>query len=68
MAALKMPLLSDHLYGGSLSAVLPRQGLHAEQLAFAHPITLKPMAFKSSLPLDFQELLEAWSLSYNEKT
>ena len=68
MAALKMPLLSDHLYGGSPSTLLPRQGLHAEQLAFAHPMTQKPLAFKSSLPLDFQALLESWSLSYNEKT
>jgi len=68
MAALKMPLLGDTLYGGSVLNRMPRQALHAEHLAFEHPITLKPMVFKSRLPSDFQALLEAWSLSYNEKT
>jgi 23S rRNA pseudouridine1911/1915/1917 synthase len=68
MASLKMPLVGDALYGGANSPLMPRQALHAEQLAFEHPITLKPLAFRSHLPPDFLGLLEAWSLSYNEKT
>jgi len=68
MASLKMPLVGDALYGGANNPLMPRQALHAEQLAFEHPITLKPLAFRSHLPPDFLGLLEAWSLSYNEKT
>ena len=68
MAALKMPLLGDILYGGSELNLMPRQALHADHLAFEHPITHQTMVFRSSLPSDFQELLGAWSLSYNEKT
>jgi 23S rRNA pseudouridine1911/1915/1917 synthase len=68
MASLKMPLVGDALYGGANSPLMPRQALPAEQLAFEHPITFKPLAFKSHLPPDFLGLLGAWSLSYNEKT
>ena len=68
MASLKMPLLGDALYGGSASALMPRQALHADILAFEHPMTHQAMTFKSDLPPDFLELLSAWSLSYNEKT
>lgn len=68
MASLKMPLLGDSLYGGTPNPLMPRQALHAEKLGFEHPITGKPMSFQSWLPSDFQNLLQAWSLSYNEKT
>lgn len=67
MASQKMPLLGDILYGGAPNPLMTRQALHAEQLAFEHPVTLKPLSFKSPLPQDFTNLLEAWSLSYNEK-
>jgi 23S rRNA pseudouridine1911/1915/1917 synthase len=46
---------------------MARQALHAEQLAFEHPMTGQALAFRSNLPEDFQNLLKAWSLSYNEK-
>ena len=68
MASVKMPLVGDLLYGGTSYPLMPRQALHAEILAFEHPITFKPLTFKSNLPPDFLGLLEAWSLSYNEKT
>jgi 23S rRNA pseudouridine1911/1915/1917 synthase len=68
MASLKMPLLGDSLYGGTPNPLMPRQALHAEKLGFEHPITGRPMSFQSGLPSDFQNLLQAWSLSYNEKT
>jgi 23S rRNA pseudouridine1911/1915/1917 synthase len=66
MAALKLPLLGDTLYGGSPNALMPRQALHADHLSFAHPISGQPMVFNSPLPEDFQGLLQAWGLSYNE--
>lgn len=66
MASMKMPLVGDSLYGGAECKLMPRQALHAEQLAFEHPISLKTIAFRSSLPPDFRGLLDAWSLSYNE--
>ncbi len=66
MASLKLPLLGDAVYGGTAHPLMPRQALHAEQLALAHPFSGIQLAFKSSLPQDFQNLLKAWSLSYNE--
>jgi 23S rRNA pseudouridine1911/1915/1917 synthase len=66
MASLILPLVGDSLYGGSPQPLMPRQALHAEQLAFEHPITAEKLSFKSALPQDFQDLLKAWSLSYNE--
>jgi 23S rRNA pseudouridine1911/1915/1917 synthase len=66
MASLKLPLVGDSLYGGSPNVLMPRQALHAEQLAFEHPLTREKLAFKSALPQDFRDLLKSWSLSYNE--
>jgi 23S rRNA pseudouridine1911/1915/1917 synthase len=67
MASLKLPLVGDAVYGGSAHPLMARQALHAEQLAFEHPMTGQALAFRSNLPEDFQNLLKAWSLSYNEK-
>ena len=68
MAALKLPLVGDPIYGGSAHPLMPRQALHADLLSFDHPISGQPMAFQSPLPADIQSLLQAWSLSYNEKS
>jgi 23S rRNA pseudouridine1911/1915/1917 synthase len=67
MASLKLPLVGDAVYGGSAHTLMARQALHAEQLAFEHPMTGQALSFRSKLPVDFQNLLKAWSLSYNEK-
>jgi 23S rRNA pseudouridine1911/1915/1917 synthase len=40
-----------------LLAVLPRQALHAAELAFAHPVTGEPRHFTSPLPADFARAL-----------
>ena len=66
MASLKLPLVGDTLYGGSIHALMPRQALHAERLSFDHPMSGQAMDFLSPLPADFQSLRQAWSLSYNE--
>jgi 23S rRNA pseudouridine1911/1915/1917 synthase len=66
MASLKLPLVGDTLYGGSIHALMPRQALHAERLSFDHPMTGQAMDFSSPLPADIESLRQAWSLSYNE--
>jgi 23S rRNA pseudouridine1911/1915/1917 synthase len=72
MAYLEHPLLGDQLYGNGLR--LPRgaspalidalrgfrrQALHAEKLAFVHPITGQDMAFESARPPDQDALIVA---------
>ncbi|MEO5811638.1 MAG: 23S rRNA pseudouridine(1911/1915/1917) synthase RluD [Rhodanobacter sp.] len=66
------PLVGDPLYGGGLklpkgaspelAAVLRgfrRQALHAEKLAFVHPVSGEAMAFSAERPADQQVLIEA---------
>jgi 23S rRNA pseudouridine1911/1915/1917 synthase len=36
-----------------------RQALHAEHLAFAHPLTAEALAFDAAPPEDFSDLLAA---------
>jgi 23S rRNA pseudouridine1911/1915/1917 synthase len=50
-------LVGDKLYGGRAEFGLQRQGLHAQRLAFAHPIAGRPLAFERGLPAD---LAQAW--------
>ncbi len=72
MAHAGWPLVGDPLYGRGLK--LPRgatprlaealrgfrrQALHAEHLAFAHPVTGEPLAFDAEPPRDFLDLLDA---------
>ncbi|MFT3821051.1 MAG: RluA family pseudouridine synthase [Rubrivivax sp.] len=47
------PLVADALYGGKPALGLQRQALHAEWLAFEHPLSRKPMAFQRDPPADF---------------
>ncbi|MFM7331506.1 MAG: RluA family pseudouridine synthase [Brachymonas sp.] len=46
------PLIADGIYGGRPAGGLARQALHAERLAFVHPITGQDMAFEAGLPPD----------------
>ncbi|MGH8183614.1 MAG: 23S rRNA pseudouridine(1911/1915/1917) synthase RluD [Rhodanobacteraceae bacterium] len=72
MAHAGYPLVGDPLYGRGLK--LPRgattglaealrgfkrQALHAEHLAFAHPVTGEALAFDAEPPRDFLDLLDA---------
>ena len=65
MATLGLPLLGDSLYGGSLAAGMERQALHAERLAFTHPITGQALQFRAPVPADMASALAAWGLRYN---
>jgi 23S rRNA pseudouridine1911/1915/1917 synthase len=64
------PVVGDPVYGGGgprritgaargladrLARVTPRQALHAALLAFQHPVTGQPMAFRSEWPADLAE-------------
>ncbi len=67
------PIIGDDLYGSGFrsktralreparSAILSmeRQALHAAVLEFAHPISGKHLQFKTELPSDMREILEA---------
>ena len=68
LASLGHPIVADRLYGGgrrasgATAAVLeacPRQALHAESIAFAHPVTGAPVVVRSPLPADLETLLGA---------
>lgn len=66
MAHIGHPLVADELYGGAQAAGMQRQALHAQRLAFAHPVTQQALEFLSPLPADFRRALQAWGLRYNE--
>lgn len=71
LAWLKHPVVGDETYGGGRDNTvrdvevrtrirkLGRQFLHAEQLAFTHPITREGLTFKVDLPNELQLLLES---------
>lgn len=72
LAHINHPLVGDPLYGGGLrlpKGATPeliaalrgfrRQALHAERLAFEHPVTREPMSFGAERPADQQALIDA---------
>ncbi|SFR89374.1 23S rRNA pseudouridine1911/1915/1917 synthase [Dyella sp. OK004] len=72
LAHINHPLVGDPLYGGGLrlpKGATPelvvalrgfrRQALHAERLAFEHPVSHEPMSFSANRPSDQQELIDA---------
>lgn len=50
------PLLGDEVYGVP-DARIGRPALHAERLAFPHPVTGEPLECRAALPADFSTLL-----------
>jgi 23S rRNA pseudouridine1911/1915/1917 synthase len=59
------PLIADTIYGGRSAGGLERQGLHAERLAFIHPITGQELSFEAGLPPDMLAACRAVGISYN---
>ena len=49
LAAIDLPVVGDPVYGVPEPA-LPRQFLHAGELAFPHPFTGEPLETSSELP------------------
>jgi len=57
--AIGHPLAGDVTYGGAEKHGLRRQFLHAHRLAFVHPATGEALSFRSELPADLREALDA---------
>jgi 23S rRNA pseudouridine1911/1915/1917 synthase len=61
MAASGFPIVGDTIYGGRIFQAgdfrFDRQALHAYQITFVHPATLKTMTLNAPLPADMTELL-----------
>jgi 23S rRNA pseudouridine1911/1915/1917 synthase len=61
LAAIGHPVVGDREYRGVRSALeAPRTFLHAEHLAFDHPVSGRPMAFDSPVPDDLTRVLAAF--------
>ena len=58
LAARGHPLVADAVYGGRPALAMTRQALHATQLAFTHPVSLRQLQFDAAAPPD---LASAWS-------
>jgi 23S rRNA pseudouridine1911/1915/1917 synthase len=58
MQAIGHPVLGDHAYGGPSRFGLERQFLHAQRLAFPHPVTGEEIDVSSPLPEDLAAALE----------
>jgi 23S rRNA pseudouridine1911/1915/1917 synthase len=80
MAHIRYPIVGDRVYGGRL--MLPkgappeliaalrgfrRQALHAASLAFAHPVSEKPIRCEAPLPDDMQALLRVLAQDHKKK-
>jgi 23S rRNA pseudouridine1911/1915/1917 synthase len=61
MSAIRHPCVGDLTYGADPTLtkrlLLTRQWLHARELAFAHPVTGRPVVFESAYPVDLQQAL-----------
>ena len=62
MASIDHPLVGDPTYGAGVSRVpqgahFPRQALHACRLALVHPVTGRPLLWRSGLPADMAVLI-----------
>lgn len=62
LKSLGHPVLGDEVYGWKPRADLPvppRVMLHAEHLAFSHPVSAKVLDLRAPLPKDFKQMLAA---------
>lgn len=58
LAAVDLPVAGDAVYGRAGELGLERQFLHADRLAFTHPMTGEPVDVSSPLPADLAAVLE----------
>jgi 23S rRNA pseudouridine1911/1915/1917 synthase len=59
LSAIGHPVVGDAAYGGRRAGIdLDRPFLHAERLAFAHPVTGEPLEFRAPLPSELDEVLQ----------
>jgi 23S rRNA pseudouridine1911/1915/1917 synthase len=57
LAAIDLPVAGDPVYGRPAELGLERQFLHAQRLAFEHPVTGEQVDVRSELPADLREAL-----------
>jgi 23S rRNA pseudouridine1911/1915/1917 synthase len=58
LSAIGHPVVGDGAYGGRRAGIeLDRPFLHAERLAFAHPVTGEPLEFRRPLPAELDDVL-----------
>jgi 23S rRNA-/tRNA-specific pseudouridylate synthase len=60
LAAAKLAILGDALYGGPVALAgrrVPRTMLHASRLELAHPVTGESLRIESPLPEDFERAI-----------
>jgi 23S rRNA pseudouridine1911/1915/1917 synthase len=60
------PLVGDAVYGGAPAGGLERQALHAQRLAFTHPMTGQELVFTAPLPADLALACQQLGLRYND--
>lgn len=58
MSAIGHPIVGDKIYGPNGEIKFSRQALHAERIAFTHPVQRKRVEFKSPMPKDMVELVD----------
>ncbi len=59
LAGIGHPIVADDFYGTSPDVeLIDRQALHAEEIAFAHPITGEAVVIAAPLPADFQGAID----------
>lgn len=56
-AYIGFPLLGDDLYGGNMDFGITRQALHCHHLSFVNPFIEERLILQSSLPADFQAVI-----------
>jgi 23S rRNA pseudouridine1911/1915/1917 synthase len=63
LSSIGHPLVGDPAYGGNRAQArghavpFSRQALHAEKLAFVHPLTRRTRTYRAALPRDMRELI-----------
>jgi len=59
LSAIGHPVVGDAAYGGRRDGIdLDRPFLHAERLAFDHPVTGAPLEFRAPLPPELDEVIQ----------
>ena len=62
MAAIGFPIVGDTMYGGRVFDAqgfkMERQALHAQEITFTHPGTLKEMTLSAPIPPDMLKLMD----------
>ncbi len=58
LAAAKIPVLGDKVYGGHQKLEAPRQMLHAWKISFKHPASSEEISVEAPLPPDFMDFLK----------